>query len=142
MPMYGRASTLLPRSLELLDSYDLLHEMVQSGFIHRGAVAYRQGKRVTSRGWQGMWSAHGTFCDFALNLRLKYSEEIFQNAYEKNGGIVATGWEVADIKIDAGAGDENKVETLIRKRETGEIRNIRRYASHPTPFPRSCLIRS
>jgi 2-polyprenyl-6-methoxyphenol hydroxylase-like FAD-dependent oxidoreductase len=38
--MYGRASTLYPRSLEMLDQLDLLDEINQLGFVARNSVTF------------------------------------------------------------------------------------------------------
>jgi phenol 2-monooxygenase (NADPH) len=47
--MYGRDSTLYPRSLEMLDQIDLLDEMDQVGFVARNSVTFdKNGKCVTS----------------------------------------------------------------------------------------------
>ena len=53
--MYGRATTLYPRTLEMLDQLDLLDELNQIGYIGRNSVTYNDGKRVTSRGWYVMF---------------------------------------------------------------------------------------
>lgn len=48
--MYGRACTLHPRTLEMLDQLDLLDDMNQIGYICRNSVTWKDGKRITSRG--------------------------------------------------------------------------------------------
>lgn len=125
MPMYGRASSLYQRSIELMDSYDLLEEMVQSAFISRGAVTYKQGKRVTTRGWHSIFTAaHGTFVDYVLNLRMKNSEEIFKAAFEKLGGTVAVGWQVTDFDIDNTGVSNPKVIVHAKEVSSGHTRTI------------------
>lgn len=42
---YGRAITLFPRTLELLDQLDLVHAMLQQGFACRSSVTYKDGVR-------------------------------------------------------------------------------------------------
>jgi phenol 2-monooxygenase len=56
MPMYGRACTLFPRTLEFLDQLDLLDELTQEGFIARTSINYKDGKQVNGRGWQQILS--------------------------------------------------------------------------------------
>lgn len=125
--MYGKACYLYPRSLELLDAYDLLHEMNQHGFIQRSAVTYKGYERITTRGWHTMFQKMpGTFCDYTLNLRLKYSEEIFQRRYEDEGGTVAAGWEVVDVVVDHGATNGYKVTTTAENGKTAEKHTIKR----------------
>ncbi|KIW90312.1 uncharacterized protein Z519_08956 [Cladophialophora bantiana CBS 173.52] len=41
---------------------------------------------------------HGTFFDYFLNIRLKYSESIIQAAYQRGGGNLLIGWEFRDLK--------------------------------------------
>ena len=41
--MYGRACTLYPRTIEMLDKLGLLDEKLQVGFIGRGSVTYKYG---------------------------------------------------------------------------------------------------
>lgn len=100
LPMYGRACTLYPRTLEMLDQYGLLETMNQIGFIARDSATFgKDGKRVTTRGWHSMYNHMGsTFLDYVLNIRLKYSEDVFMEAYEKRGGKILQGWEVTDLQ--------------------------------------------
>lgn len=95
--MYGRAAALFPRSLELLDQYDLLHPLAQVGVITRSSVNYdRNGNRDSNRGMHHIFESMPghTFLDYMLNIKLKYSEDIFQREYERIGGIMAVGWEL------------------------------------------------
>ncbi|KAJ5914173.1 pentachlorophenol 4-monooxygenase [Penicillium tannophilum] len=41
--MYGRATTLYPRTLEISDRLELLDELNQSGYIARNSVTYKDG---------------------------------------------------------------------------------------------------
>ncbi len=126
--MYGRACTLYPRTLEILDQLELLDDFVQVGSIGRGSVNYKDGKRVTSRGWQLMLSSmHGTFLDFCLNIRLKYSERLVQDAYEKGGGHVTTTTELLQLSLNLEADDEYKVSATVAAVESGQTRIIKRY---------------
>jgi phenol 2-monooxygenase len=96
--MYGRASTLFPRTLEFVDQLGLIDEFTQMGLVARGSVNFKDGKRVTSRGWNSIFQQMGeTYHNYSLNIRLKHSERLIQNAYEKLGGRVATRWELRDL---------------------------------------------
>lgn len=57
----------------------------------------------------------GTHIDYCLNLRLKYSEQIIQDAYEKIGGKVAVGWELRSLTIDSGISDGYKASAVVGK---------------------------
>jgi phenol 2-monooxygenase len=75
----------------MLDQLDQVEDLNQIGYIGRNSVTYKDGKRVTSRGWHVMFKCmYGTFLDYCLNLRQKYSEEVIQGAYEKLGGQAST----------------------------------------------------
>ncbi|PLB54072.1 pentachlorophenol 4-monooxygenase [Aspergillus steynii IBT 23096] len=125
--MYGRATTLYPRTLEMLDQLDLLEELNQIGFIGRNSVTYKDGKRVTSRGWHAIFEQmNGTFRDYVLNIRQKYSESVVQGAYERVGGVPYIGWKLEGYTVDEdGDGDEYKVKAQIREVETGRVVNVK-----------------
>lgn len=128
LPIYGRACTLYPRTLEMLDQLELLDDFVQVGSIGRGAVTYKDGKRVTSRGWQQLISPiHGTYLDFLLNIRLKYSERLVQDAYEKGGGHVTVATKFLQFSLDLKAEDGYKVSAIVAAVESGQTRTIKRY---------------
>lgn len=125
--MYGRASTLYPRTIELLDQLDLLEKLTQIGFIGRSSVTFKDGKRVTTRGWHPMFSMmHGTYFDYLLNIRLKYSEAIMKQAYEDLGGLVHVGWVLEDIAIEQGAVDGRRVSATIRETSSKKVRRVKR----------------
>lgn len=73
-PMYGRACTLHPRTLEMLDQLDLFDDLAQVGFATNSSATYAEGRRVQGRGWS-MLNHLGinTFFDYCLNIRLKYT---------------------------------------------------------------------
>ncbi len=115
--MYGRACTLYPRTLEILDQYELLNSFNQVGFIARNSVNYdRTGQRDNARGWQSMFQNMGTsFLDYCLNIRLKYSEDLIQAAYEKIGGHILVGWEVTNFTAKEGLADNDYAFSLDAK---------------------------
>jgi hypothetical protein len=81
----------------MLEQYDLLHRLTQTGFISRSGFNYdKDGDRNNSRGTRRLYEgfAGQTYLDYMLNLRLKYSEEIIQQEFERIGGVVLAGWEL------------------------------------------------
>jgi phenol 2-monooxygenase len=96
---YGRACTLFPRTIEMLDQLDLLDEMSQVGFIGRASVTYKDGQRVHDRGWDFISRVTDTYFDHCLNIRQKYSEDIFRSALQQYGGRVNVGWTLKDFTV-------------------------------------------
>ncbi|CAG7925151.1 unnamed protein product [Penicillium olsonii] len=124
--MYGRATTLYPRTLEMLDQLDLLEDLNQIGYIGRNSVTYKDGKRVTSRGWHVMFERmHGTFLDYCLNIRQKYSEEVIQSAYQKFGKRAFTGWKLESYSVDNASDDDYKVTSHIREIKTDRLLTVK-----------------
>ncbi|KAL4879772.1 pentachlorophenol 4-monooxygenase [Aspergillus karnatakaensis] len=124
--MYGRATTLYPRTLEMLDQLDLLDGMNQVGFVGRSSVTFKDGKRVTSRGWHIMFERlSGTYLDYCLNLRQKYSEEVFRNAYKRLGGDPFIGWKLESYSVDHGSNDDYKVSSHIRNIKTDKVMTVK-----------------
>ncbi|KAL4937596.1 hypothetical protein BDV06DRAFT_232472 [Aspergillus oleicola] len=106
--MYGRATTLF-----------------RIGFIGRNSVTFKDGERVTSRGWHSMFRhMHGTYLDYCLNVRQKYSEEIFRNAYKKLGGSVYLSWKLESFEVDHESEDDYKVNSQVRNLKTDELKYI------------------
>jgi phenol 2-monooxygenase len=97
--MYGRASTLYPRTVEMLDQLGLLDEMSQVGFIGKASVTYKDGQRVHDRGWDFISRVTDTYFDYCLNIRQKYSEDIFRSALEQHGGRVNAGWTLKNLVV-------------------------------------------
>lgn len=130
LPVVGRATTLYPRTLELLDQLDLLEILNQVAVIARGSVNYKDGKRVTSRGWHAMFSQMSeTFQNYCINIRITYSEELIAEAYLQQGGKMIVGWEMEtmewskNISVDSPDGE---VTASLRKVDTGARQEIRR----------------
>jgi hypothetical protein len=69
----------------------------------------------------------GTHLDFCLNLRLKYSERIIQNAYEGLHGQVAVGWELRDLSTGPETTDGYKVSAVVGAVGSDEVRTLKRY---------------
>ncbi|KIX93745.1 uncharacterized protein Z520_10651 [Fonsecaea multimorphosa CBS 102226] len=128
LPMYGRAATLLPRTLEMLDQYDLLTHLRQEGFVTRSGVNYdKDGRRDNTRGLRSVFDAMQgqTFLNYVLNIRLKYTEDIVKAEYEKIGGLVAGGWEVMGLttQIDQ-RGEGRPVKVEVKNVNTLETRAL------------------
>ncbi|RDW59344.1 Pentachlorophenol 4-monooxygenase [Aspergillus mulundensis] len=124
--MYGRATTLYPRTLEMLDQLDLLDDLNQIGYVGRNSVTFKDGQRVTSRGWHRMFEAmHGTYLDYCLNIRQKYSEEVIRAAYRKLGGNPYIGWKLESFSIDHESQNDYKVTSQIRNVRTDETAVIK-----------------
>lgn len=125
--MYGRACTLYPRTLEMLDQLGLLDDFLQIGLVARNGVNFNsQGKRVSNRGWQQIFSQfRGTFLDYFLNIRLKHSESIIQAAYERGGGYVATSWELRDLKISPNRRDVYRVSAHVGSVGSTDTRELK-----------------
>lgn len=126
--MYGRATTLYPRTLEMLDQLDLLEDLNQIGYIGRNSVTYKDGKRVTSRGWHVMFERmHGTYLDYCLNLRQKYSEGVFGEAYAGVGGRAFVGWVLEGFVVDDDSAEgDYRVVSRMREVETGRVVTVKR----------------
>lgn len=125
--MYGRATTLFPRTLELLDQLDLLDEMNQIGCIGRSSVTYKGDKRVTKRGWHPVFdNADASFLNYCLSIRQKISESVFRERYEELGGQIFLEWKMDDFTVDITKEDDYKVTSNIGHVDSGETATIRR----------------
>ena len=111
----------------MLDQLDLLDDMNQIGFIGRNSVTFKDGQRVTSRGWHSMFRhMHGTYLDYCLNIRQNYSEEIFRNAYRKLGGRVYVSCKLERFSVGHECEDDYKVSSQVRDLKTGEVLTVKR----------------
>lgn len=130
--MYGRATTLHPRTLELLDQLGILDDLDQIGYVARDSVTYRDGKRVTARGWEIMYQhMRGTFLDYCLNIRQKYSEEVIRDAYVALGGEPYIGWRLDGFDVEKACDDDYKVVSHVTEASSGRRLTVRRYAGSP-----------
>jgi phenol 2-monooxygenase len=111
----------------MLDQLDLLDDMNQIGFIGRNSVTYKDGERVTSRGWHTMFQRiSGTYLDYCLNIRQKYSEGVFRDAYKRRGGEPYIGWKLEYFSVDPASEDDYKVTSHIRNLKTDEAVTVKR----------------
>jgi len=108
-PMYGRASTLHSRTLEMLDQLDLYDDMAQVGLGSKRSFTYRNGRLVQGRGWDTLIGQGKTFFDFMLNIRLKYSEDIFREKLLGMGVEVNAPVKLVDFSIDKDQDHDRRV---------------------------------
>ncbi|KAF2163232.1 hypothetical protein M409DRAFT_26276 [Zasmidium cellare ATCC 36951] len=134
-PMYGRASTLFARSLEMLDQLDLYDALAQEGLHSCQTFTYRNGERVHGRGWKIFENpgSSGTFFEETMNLRLKFSEDIIRGKLEELGGEVHAPWKVVGLEVDEDAEDDYKcrVECVDPEGKTRERREEAGWHSIP-----------
>ncbi|OJD33491.1 pentachlorophenol 4-monooxygenase [Diplodia corticola] len=123
---FGRATTMYPRTLELLEREDLFDQMAQIGFFARNATTYKDGHIVPGRGWQILWKAmKDSFHPYVLNIRQKYSEQVFRENYEAFGYQVHYGWEVVGYDVDTSIGDGYNVTVQTQRVGTDEQNTVR-----------------
>ncbi|KAK7433639.1 hypothetical protein VKT23_020645 [Stygiomarasmius scandens] len=68
MPCYGRACTIWPRTIELLDAVDMAERLMQLGVATRSGLHFHEGRRVKGGIMYGsrMDKLGDTFYKFAL----------------------------------------------------------------------------
>jgi len=122
--MFGRACTLYPRTLELLEQLDVVDEMIQAGFSGRSYAVFKDGKHVTRKAWQSMFPmTDNSFHNYILNIRQKNSERIFASRYERDfGKSVHYGWEIVDQRVDKSLEDGYNVTVTISHVSLGKQR--------------------
>lgn len=98
--MYGRACVLYPRTLEMLDQLDLGETLAQIGFVGRSAVTYHDGKSIYGRGWGFISKPLDTFFDYCLNIRQKYSENVFRDAAKGFGSSIHNNTKLIGFTVD------------------------------------------
>jgi phenol 2-monooxygenase len=118
--MYGRASTLYLRTIEMLDQIGHLDEMSQVGFIARVHVTFKEGQRVYDSGWDFVYRMTDTHLDYCLDIRQKYSEDIFRHALEQQSGKVNAGWTLNDFTI-MDTPDDHKIFTHATDRNGAHV---------------------
>ncbi|KAK6858654.1 hypothetical protein PG995_005218 [Apiospora arundinis] len=107
----GRATTLYPRSLEFLEQLDLVDDVTQEGFIARADATFHHGLRITQRGWHEIYTGmRETHHDYLVNIRQRYSEDIFRAKYASvSGKTISFGWELANFQVEKLEEDEDNV---------------------------------
>ncbi|KAJ7220146.1 FAD binding domain-containing protein, partial [Mycena pura] len=84
---YGRATTLWPRTIELLDQLDVAERLLQIGAVTRNGLHFRDGRRSHGGLMFGsrMDRLGDTYFKFALHLRQRLTEQQFTEALEEMG---------------------------------------------------------
>jgi len=118
--MYGRACVLYPRTLEMLDQLDLGETLAQIGFIGRSAVTYHDGKSIHGRGWGFISKPLDTFFDYCLNIRQKYSENVFRDAAERFGSNIHSNTTLIGYTIGDGL-DDYKVTAELKEADGKKV---------------------
>lgn len=95
----------VPSHTRVLDQLDLGEALHQIGLVGRGTVAYHGGKRVHGRAWEKITNPSDTYFPYNLNIRQKYSENVFREALEKFDGSLFSNVKLKGITIDDKAGD-------------------------------------
>lgn len=94
----------------MLDQLELFDDMAQVGFVARRNVNYADGQRIKNRNLTARnLNMQGTFFDFWLNIRLKYSEDIYRDKVKKLGSKVQAPVKLVDLQLDQNAPDDYKV---------------------------------
>ena len=111
---FGRAITFWPRSIELLDQLGLFTTLAQTAFVCRRSVTFdSQGKRVEGRGWSFLQDIKGTYLDFAMVIRQKYTEAHLRDELAKLGVSVDVPAELVSYRVSDGS--EYPIEAKIVK---------------------------
>ncbi|KAH9231681.1 hypothetical protein K456DRAFT_1726656 [Colletotrichum gloeosporioides 23] len=118
---FGRAITLFPRTLELLEQVGVAEDMVQAGNVARGIATYQEGKRTPAVGQQTMFTGmNGTFHNYLLNIRQKNSQAIFAAKYKAvSGNDVQYQWELVDYQIDQAPQDGYNITAVLQHPQHG-----------------------
>ncbi|KAF0319405.1 FAD binding domain-containing protein [Colletotrichum asianum] len=118
---FGRAITLFPRTIELLEQVGVAEDMVQAGNVARGIAAYQEGKRTPAVGQQTMFTAmNGTFHNYVLNIRQKNSQAIFVAKYKAvSGNDVQYQWELVDYQVDQVPQDGYNITAILQHPQHG-----------------------
>jgi phenol 2-monooxygenase len=112
--------------MELLDQVDVWEHMAEIAHISRGYVNYNGGKRVISGTYHSIFNQlHGTFFDYVVNIRQKYSEGIFRRALEEKGGKFYEQYELLSIVQDDAAADDYALTVRVKNTASGEEHQVK-----------------
>ncbi|KAJ6570113.1 FAD binding domain-containing protein [Mycena vulgaris] len=127
MPCYGRATTMWPRTIEMLDQLDLAERLMQIGVVTRNALHFRDGRRITGGMMFGsrMEQLGDTFYKFSLHLRQRLTEEQFAEALEENDVQQHMRRRVEGFTIDENCQDGYPVTVRARDLENDEVFEVK-----------------
>ncbi|KAL8737569.1 MAG: hypothetical protein Q9181_001547 [Wetmoreana brouardii] len=125
--MYGRASMIAPRCLEMLEQLDLVDPLIQTGFVVRGQMHYnKDGERVEVTRFASS-NITDTFYDYLLLCRQKYTEEAIHEGYRRVAGqSVHYGTKLLSYKISEEY-DDYKVLSTLETQDTQHVQVESRY---------------
>ncbi|KAK4055564.1 hypothetical protein OIV83_000110 [Microbotryomycetes sp. JL201] len=100
---YGRATTMWPRTLEMIDALGLLDGMLEQGVISRSGTNFKDGKAVSGGLVFGhRMDKHGdTRFKFALHLRQMYTEQSIVKELERMNHRVRFGHKLVRFEQDS-----------------------------------------
>lgn len=100
----------------MLDQLDLWEEMAQQGWVNPDAGAtYYDGKQVQPLADLTAVHLRGTYFNFWMNLRLKYSEDIFRARVAALGPKVQAPVRLVGLQLDEDAADDYKVRATLAR---------------------------
>ncbi|KAH0526854.1 hypothetical protein TsFJ059_010127 [Trichoderma semiorbis] len=113
--MFGRAAALFPRSVELLEQVHVAQDVLQTAFIARQGATFKDGKRITNRGWHVVLpTVASSFHNYAVNIRQKHIEDILAHKYNSDHGkSIHFGWAITDYAIDKSLDDGYNITATI-----------------------------
>ncbi len=131
---FGRACTLWPRSLELLELLHVGRDIVQEGFASRSSVNFKDGQRSNERGWASLFDHLKTsYHDYVLNIRQRHSEDVLRHRYQSYGRSLWEGWELTSYVEDSTLNDGFNITATVEHRLQGQAR-IRRFVATTLVF--------
>lgn len=114
---FGRAITFWPRSIELLDQLGLFNVLMQTAFVCRRSVTFdSKGQQVQGRGWSFLDNMEGSYLDFAMVIRQKYTEGHLRDELAKLGLTVDVPAELISYTIS----DDDAEYPITAKMKKGE----------------------
>ena len=109
----------------MLDQFDLYDDMSQIGFIGKQTFTYVNGKRDQARGWRGIAGLSSqTFFDHAMNIRLKYSEDVFRSKLADLDVKIHAPNKLLGFELDQCAEDDYQVQATCQN-TLGETTSVK-----------------
>ncbi|KAJ7183205.1 FAD binding domain-containing protein [Mycena filopes] len=127
MPCYGRATTMWPRTIEMLDQLDLAERLMQIGVVTRNALHFRDGRRTTGGFMFGsrMDTLGDTFYKFSLHVRQRLTEQQFTEVLEEHNVHPDLRKRVEAFTIDESSEDGYPVTVRVRDLEKDETFQVK-----------------
>ncbi|KAJ6449447.1 FAD binding domain-containing protein [Mycena sanguinolenta] len=124
---YGRAATIWPRTLEILDQLDLAEGILQMGHATRDSMHFRDGRRAPG-GYlfaNRMDKLGDTFYKFAIQLRQRRTEEHITTALKSLGVDQHVRTRLESFSIDENAEDGYPVTVQARNLDNDNLFQIK-----------------